>query len=254
MKTKIMLLILLSFFISISAQVANSIVPKPVSVEIQKGSFFINSETKIRVEPNEEMQSLGDLLASAINGKLGTKVFATSQMTRDIPKSLIQLEINKEIQQPEAYSISMKPNLIKISAGSGNGLFYGIQSLFQLFPLEVKGKSFSIQCINIKDEPRFGWRGVHLDVCRHFYPVEFVKKYIDVLAMYKMNTFHWHLTEDQGWRIEIKKYPKLTEIGSMRKETMKDGKPHGGFYTQEQIKEVVEYCAFANYLQKNCAN
>ncbi|KAF0142963.1 MAG: hexosaminidase [Stygiobacter sp.] len=241
MKTKIMLLILLSFFISISAQVANSIVPKPVSVEIQKGNFFINSETKIRVEPNEEMQSLGDLLASAINGKLGTKVFATSQMTRDIPKSLIQLEINKEIQQTEAYSISVKPNLIKISAGSGNGLFYGIQSLFQLFPLEVKGKSFSIQCVNIKDEPRFGWRGVHLDVCRHFYPVEFVKKYIDVLAMYKMNTFHWHLTEDQGWRIEIKKYPKLTEIGSMRKETMKDGKPHGGFYTQEQIKEVVEY-------------
>lgn len=241
MKTKAMILILFCMFFSMSAQINNSIVPKPVKIETANGSFTINAQTKIWIGKSAEMQSLGDLIASAINNKLGTKVFATWKMTKDIPQSLIQLEINKKISNAEAYSISMKPNVIKITAGSGNGLFYGIQSLFQLFPIESSGESFSIQCLNIQDEPRFGWRGMHLDVCRHFFTVDFVKKYIDVLAMYKMNTFHWHLTEDQGWRIEIKKYPKLTQIGSMRKETMKDGKPHGGFYTQEQIKEVVAY-------------
>ncbi len=241
MKTKAMILILFCMFFSMSAQINNSIVPKPVKVEAVKGAFTFNAQTEIWIEKSAEMQSLGDLLAGAINNKLGTKVFATWKMTKDVPTSLIQLEINKEITAAEAYSISMKPNLIKITAGSGSGLFYGIQSLLQLFPVESKEKSFSILCINIQDEPRFAWRGAHLDVCRHFFSVDFVKKYIDVLAMYKMNTFHWHLTEDQGWRIEIKKYPKLTEIGSMRKETMKDGKPHGGFYTQEQIKEVVAY-------------
>jgi hexosaminidase len=241
MKTKIVLLILFSLFISTAAQVISSIVPKPVSVEIQKGNFIISPKTQIWIEPGNEMQSLGDLLSGAINSKLGAQVVATSQTTKEAPQSLIQLELKKEFENDEAYSVTMTPGSIKISARSGSGLFYGIQSLLQLFPIETKEKSFAVQCMNIKDEPRFAWRGVHLDVCRHFFSVEFIKKYIDVLAMYKMNTFHWHLTEDQGWRIEIKKYPKLTEIGSIRKETMKDGKPHGGFYTQEQIKEVVEY-------------
>lgn len=241
MKTKITFMILLLLFISLSAQVTNSIIPKPVSIEVQKGSFVISSQTKIWIEPGEEMQSLGDLVASAINSRLKTKVFATTKMSKDIPKSLIQLKIENGMRPAEAYKISITPNAMTLSAGTGNGLFYAIQTFLQLIPIEPKEKKISIQCLDIKDEPRFAWRGMHLDVCRHFFPVEFVKKYIDVLAMYKLNTFHWHLTEDQGWRIEIKKYPKLTEIGSMRKETMKDGKPHGGFYTQEQIKEVVEY-------------
>lgn len=241
MKTRIIFLLLYAFFISLSAQSTNSIVPKPVSVEAQKGNFVISSQTKIWTEQNEELQTLGDLIASAINSRLNTKVYATSKKTKETPKSLIQLKIENGMRPSEAYKISMTPNVIILSAGTGNGLFYAIQSFIQLLPNEKSGKTISLKCLNIKDEPRFAWRGMHLDVCRHFYPVEFVKKYIDVLAMYKLNTFHWHLTEDQGWRIEIKKYPKLTQFGSIRKETMGDGKPHGGFYTQEQIKDVVEY-------------
>ncbi|KAF0149931.1 MAG: hexosaminidase [Ignavibacteria bacterium] len=241
MKTKITFLLFFSLLMPISAQVTNSVVPKPVSAEVQNGSIVISSETKIWIELGEEMQTLGDLVASAINSRIKAKVFATAKMTKDIPKSLIKLKIESGFSTSEAYKIIMTPNTISLSAMSGNGLFYAIQSLLQLMPIETEGKTFSIQCINITDEPRFAWRGMHLDVCRHFFPIEFVKKYIDVMAMYKLNTFHWHLTEDQGWRIEIKKYPKLTQIGSIRKETMGDGKPYRGFYTQEQIKDVVEY-------------
>jgi hexosaminidase len=146
------------------------------------------------------------------------------------------------------YSIDVEPDLIRIN-GNERGQFYAIQTLLQLLPdtLKIDAK---VPVMQIRDLPRFPYRGMHLDVARHFQPVEFVKKYIDLLAQYKFNTFHWHLTDDQGWRIEIKKYPKLTEVGSKRPEThlgaysptfKGDGIPHGGFYTQEQIKEVVKY-------------
>jgi len=241
MKIKNIFLLLVLSILSLNAQPVNSIVPKPASVEVQNGHFIISAQTKIWIEPGDEMKALGDLVSTAINSRLKTKLIAASKMTREIPASLIQLKIENGMRPAEAYRIEMTPKSITLIAGNGNGLFYGIQSLLQLMPIETKAKNISIKCLHIKDEPRFAWRGMHLDVCRHFFPVEFVKKYIDVLAMYKLNTFHWHLTEDQGWRIEIKKYPKLTEIGSMRKETMGDGKPYGGFYTQDQIKEVVEY-------------
>lgn len=117
-------------------------------------------------------------------------------------------------------------------------------------PAEAKGATVLIPAGEIKDEPRFSYRGMHLDVGRHFFPKEFIKKYIDLLALHNMNTFHWHLTEDQGWRIEIKKYPKLTEIGSQRSRTVigrntqeYDNTPYGGFYTQEEAKEIAEVCA-----------
>ena len=134
-----------------------------------------------------------------------------------------------------------------IAAAEPAGLFYGVQTLYQLLPPEIEAAapqpevSWRIPGIQITDRPRFPWRGMHLDVARHFMPVDFVKKYIDLIAYHKMNTFHWHLTDDQGWRIEIKKYPKLTEIGSSRRESMGDGTPHGGFYTQEQIRDLVDY-------------
>jgi hexosaminidase len=151
-------------------------------------------------------------------------------------------------RNPESYSLNVTDKGIKIS-GTEIGQFYALQSLMQILPVEFKGKT-KIAGMEIVDEPRFKYRGMHLDVGRHFMPVTFVKKYIDLMSQYKFNYFHWHLTEDQGWRIEIKKYPKLTEIGSKRKETMKeknfqpyigDGIPVEGFYTQEQIKEVVAY-------------
>ncbi len=148
----------------------------------------------------------------------------------------------------EAYTLVTSKNGIVIQGNSARGVFYGIQSLLQLLPPQVYGdnglagmKGIRVPKVNIRDEPRYGWRGMHLDVGRHLYSAEFIKRYIDMLAMHKLNVFHWHLTEDQGWRIEIKKYPKLTEIGSVRKNA--DGTTYGGFYTQEQIKEVVAYAA-----------
>jgi hexosaminidase len=139
---------------------------------------------------------------------------------------------------------------VEIRALKPAGVFYGCQTLLQLLSKTSEGK-WQIPCVEIEDYPRFRWRGMHLDVCRHFMPAEFVKKYIDLLAMHKMNTLHWHLTDDQGWRIEIKKYPKLTEVGAWRDGTQVghnstaekkyDGKRYGGFYTQEQIREIVAY-------------
>lgn len=151
----------------------------------------------------------------------------------------------------ENYHLTIDEKNISILAeGNSAGAFYAIQTLIQLLPVG-KNKSLKIPCLQIKDSPRFEWRGMHLDVCRHFFPVDFIKKYIDMMAMYKMNTFHWHLTEDQGWRIEIKKYPKLTQVGAWRKGTMVgaysdqkyDSTLYGGFYTQEEIKEIVTYAS-----------
>ncbi|NUY82568.1 family 20 glycosylhydrolase [Flavobacterium sp. MAH-1] len=158
------------------------------------------------------------------------------------------IEIRKSANfKKEAYSLKIladKP--IQIEASDASGAFYALQTLFQMTSAQ---NATTLPCLEIVDEPKFQWRGMHLDCSRHFWSVHFVKKYIDYLAMYKMNTFHWHLTDDQGWRIEIKKYPKLTEIGSKRKGTMAghyneqrwDDIPYGGFYTQEQIKDVVAY-------------
>jgi len=219
-----------------------SIIPKPAKIELSRGDFKFSNHTKIWLsEPSEELQKLGDLISSSVNQSTSLKLFATAKMTRDVPRSLVLLQLNKDFQSQEAYTLDVKPHKIIITAGSGAGIFYAIQSLLQLIPVNANKYNYSIPCVLIKDSPRFQWRGMHLDVCRHFFPVEFIKKYIDVLASYKMNSFHWHLTEDQGWRIEIKKYPKLTEIGAWRKETMGDGKPYGGFYTQAQIREVVAY-------------
>ncbi|MCL4145123.1 UNVERIFIED_CONTAM: hypothetical protein GTU68_006333 [Idotea baltica] len=154
----------------------------------------------------------------------------------------------------EAYEINVSTSKVILKAGSNKGFFYAYQSLLQLLSDEIYDKSSPLVKLNlpvctIKDEPRFVYRGLMLDVGRHMMPVSFIKKYIDLMAMYKFNQFHWHLTEDQGWRIEIKKYPKLTEVGAYRKESplghhsenRGDGKPYGGFYTQDEIKEVVAY-------------
>ena len=153
--------------------------------------------------------------------------------------------------EDEGYTVSVTSQKIIVAGKTAKGVFYGIQTLRQLLPTaKVSTKNFTIPAVKIQDYPRFSYRGMHLDVGRHIFPLDFIKKYIDLIAMHKMNTFHWHLTEDQGWRIEIKKYPKLTEIGSKRYGTIKgrfhkeagnDETEYGGFYTQEEIKEVVKY-------------
>ena len=158
---------------------------------------------------------------------------------------------------PEGYILDITPKGVEVTASTEAGKFYAMQTIMQLLPAEVyapegfAGKSWSLPCCRIEDEPKFAWRGMHLDCGRYFYPKEEVMKFIDMMAMHKQNMFHWHLTEDQGWRIEIKKYPKLTEVGAWRKETAgyvdkgekTDGTPHGGFYTQDDVREIVAYAA-----------
>lgn len=234
---------------------AVNIVPKPVSVTEKPGMFVINSNTKILFnfsdEHNENIAAPVNFHISKFYGmnplSLGT---ATKQQANSI---YISLTKNPGIR-PEGYLLEVGKSGVSIEATTPAGLFYAVQSLIQLMPSqEVKMDKIYLPFVDITDYPRFEWRGLHLDVCRHFMPKEFVLKYIDYMAIHKLNTFHFHLTEDQGWRIEIKRYPKLTEIGSKRKETIMgrgnetvkqyDGKPHGGFYTQEDIKEIVAYAA-----------
>src|SRR5688572_22430435 len=160
-----------------------------------------------------------------------------------------------EMKNPGAYRLNVNDEGIYIAGDNETGVFYGIQSLIQLIPpyrtKDIHKAPLQLPYVTIEDEPRFAYRGLHLDISRHFEPVEFIKRYIDYIALHKMNYFHWHLTDDQGWRIEIKKYPKLTEVGGWRNGTIigrypgtgNDGIRYGGYYTQEEIKEVVKYAA-----------
>lgn len=226
-----------------------SIVPKPAKIEIGSGFFRMDQNTKIAADAKpEEALAVAEDLASKLRQSTGypINILRTSGKTH---KNALLFKLSSGLSRlgREGYLLSAKRDGVTVEAFSPAGLFYGAQTLLQLLPPEiaksepVAGISWTIPCVKIEDKPRFKWRGVHLDVGRHFFPKEFIKKYIDLLAMYKMNTFHWHLTEDQGWRIEIKKYPKLAEVGAWRKETMDDDRPHGGFYTQDEIREVVDY-------------
>lgn len=159
----------------------------------------------------------------------------------------IKLALNKKITASEGYRIKVEPTLITIEGSTPQGVFYGIQTLRKALPIADAGQ-IEIPLVTIDDAPRFKYRGMHLDVGRHFFSIDFVKRYIDILALHNVNTFHWHLTEDQGWRMEIKKYPRLTEIGAWRKGTVigrntgiYDHRRHGGFYTQEECCEIVKY-------------
>ena len=246
----IKIIIYLFFFsnIVISMDTKISIIPKPASVKMSDGSFTLNDSTIIIIMNNAGIlkpiaKDLALQLRTVTNYPF--KIVVSSKQKNN---SII-LMLNKNLRHlgKEGYSLSVSEKKIKIKAYAGNGIFYGIQSLLQLLPPEIESKELitnidmTLPCVTIEDLPRFTWRGMHLDVGRHFFPVDFIKKYIDLLASYKMNTFHWHLTDDQGWRIEIKKYPLLTSIGSFRKETTGDSTPYGSFYTQEQIREIVKY-------------
>jgi hexosaminidase len=167
------------------------------------------------------------------------------------------MSIDTSVANAEGYTLKITPKRILIKARTAVGLFYAVQTIRQLLPPDIEKDSvvnnltLKVPSCEIADEPRFGYRGMHLDVGRHIFPVAYIKRYIDMIALHKMNTFHWHLTEDQGWRIEIKKYPKLTEVGAFRKETIVgkagkkpevyDGIPYGGFYSQEDVRTIVEY-------------
>jgi len=236
-----------------------SIIPQPNQLEVFPGKMEINQNTRILFDENDGSKQVAEYLASSL-ASLGFNLEMAVFTEKESGGNAILFQINsiKNDLGDEGYQLSVNPHSAKVTANTPAGLFYGVQSLLQLFPVQLFEKEkqlakFEIPILEITDQPRFPYRGMHLDVCRHFFPVEFVKQYIDLLAMYKFNTFHWHLTEDQGWRIEIKKYPKLAEIAAYRDSTVighgdaenpkYDGQRYGGYYTQEQIKDIVQYAA-----------
>jgi hexosaminidase len=217
-----------------------------------EGTFSISSQTKILINSESpEMHKVTSNLSQQLENLYGLKNKLFFSGAPEKKSIFIKLNTGLSISK-EAYNLTVSPKGILLEAPSVSGLFYGIQSLKQLMPpIKQNLSEVVIPAVEIKDTPRFPWRGLHLDVGRHFMPKDFILKFLDYMAMHKLNTFHWHLTEDQGWRIEIKKYPRLTEVGSIRKETLVghfgsksyDGTPAGGFYTQEEVKEVVAYAA-----------
>ena len=238
------------------------LIPFPARFTGLAGRFTLTANTRILTTGKDPAQvAAAQLLANQLK--------LTSGMPITVAASTPALAKGKNISfekhtagrcGPEGYTLRVTPEGVRVEAETPKGYFYALQTLMQLLPAEVYGTTraqtanWSIPACDVLDRPRYAYRGLMLDVCRHFMPVSFVKKFIDLLAMHKMNTFHWHLTDDQGWRVEIKKYPKLTQVGGTRKQTLVghyaenypqqyDGKPHSGFYTQEQIKDVVRYAA-----------
>lgn len=252
---KIFLVTLASFFMwSANAQtdVNMGIIPAPVSIQKNSGSFQLDKSVVILSNDPKNAKIVGVLQSFAT-----TKGYTLKQVkTLAAGQKAIELTASGADKLPaEGYQIKITANKIKLT-GKDAGLFYAVQSLMQLMPDTKTGSSISIQNAEINDYPRFSYRGLHLDVGRHFFPIWFIKKYIDVMAAYKLNNFHWHLTEDQGWRIEIKKYPKLTEVGSSRNGTIvgnhpgsggTDNEVYQGYYTQAEAKEIVAYAA-ARYI------
>ena len=242
--------ICLSLFSAVQAQ-KNLIIPAPVSVIQTAGSFTISTKTEIIIS-NEDDRNTANFLQHYVMTFYGLKLKINFNKPA-VSHGAIVLTNKKNRQvasNAEAYDLIINAKGIKIEGNSAAGTFYGMQSLIQLLPVK-KQTILQVPFTTVKDLPRFGYRGMHLDVSRHFFPPAYIKKYIDFLALHKMNRFHWHLTDDQGWRIEIKKYPLLTTVGGYRNGTIigrypgtgNDSLVYGGFYTQDEIKEVVRYAA-----------
>ena len=217
-----------------------SIIPAPVTLIQQPGSFSFNDGTVLVADKG--LKKVAEMAKTYFHLTDGTAT-----------KNAVVLKVDKSLKLgDEGYRLIVDTDTVEIQGKSAAGVFYGLQSLRQLMPTSGwnGSHSFSVPAVIIEDQPRFSWRGAHLDVGRNFMPMAFIKKFIDTLAMHKMNSFHWHLTEDQGWRIEIKKYPKLTSVGSKRSRTMLTYSPptydehaYGGFYTQDEAREIVKYAA-----------
>jgi hexosaminidase len=229
------------------------IIPLPAEITDQEGVFKLTPATKIGISSGSlQMRQIASFLTSHTQKYFGITNEVT---TLQIPgKGSILLNLDETLNLgKEDYLLTVTPDHTSIEAASPNGLFYGVQTLIQLMPPTPKQLAeIILPAVEIKDRPRFAWRGLQLDVSRHFMPREFILKYLDYMAMHKFNTFHWHLADDQGWRIEIRKYPLLTEVGSVRKKTITghinnytgvDTIPVGGYYTQRDIREIVSYAA-----------
>ncbi len=238
---------------------AQSVLPAPSRLTPLEGAFVLGPGTRL-VAVGEALP-LAETLRQSMRPATGLPLPIHSKGDRNALH--LRLDPGAQGLGPEGYALEIRPSRVELRALRPAGLFHGIQTLRQLLPpavfreAPVQGVAWSLPACAIEDAPRFSWRGSHLDVGRHFMPKAFIKKHLDLMALHKLNVFHWHLTEDQGWRLEIKKYPKLTQVGAWRKETVIpefirvdrpsqmrfDGTPHGGFYTQEDVKEIVAYAA-----------
>jgi hexosaminidase len=245
----------------LSSQVARppaplTVVPAPARIERGEGVFVLGPSTRLRA--GVELRRTAELLQEELRRATGWAFpIEAAPKARSVGPE-IRLRLDRSLQSlgAEGYRLSVTPRAVEIAAASAPGVFYGVQTLRQLLPPEVfrrapaTGVRWEVPALLVEDSPRFGWRGSHLDVSRHFMPKEAVLKHLDLMALHKLNVFHWHLTDDQGWRIEIRKYPRLTEVGAFRSEsqlgrdaTLGDGIPHGGYYTQDDVREVVRYAA-----------
>lgn len=237
-------------------------VPLPQSITLTgSSSFVVTADTRIEYPAdNDEMQQNAEFLAEYVEKATGLMLKTTTlhdKKARNIVLKLVDNNVKPKKGQPilgdEGYLLSVNETNVSLTGKTSAGVFYGIQMIRKALYGTIGNETSTIDKIElpsgtVQDEPRFGYRGMHLDCGRHFFDVDFVKEYIDLIALHQMNRFHWHLTDDQGWRIEIKKYPRLTEVGGWRKGTVigcnsdvEDGQRYGGFYTQEQIREVVAY-------------
>jgi hexosaminidase len=240
----------LSFTCLIGAVHAQDIVPRPAHMQRGTGGHVLTAATRIVATGAAlpEAAMLRDYLRPATGFDLPVDAHDGASAIR------LRLDPGADLGS-EGYRLVSDARGVTISAAQPAGLFYGIQTLRQLLPPDIYrqarvARTWTLPAVTIEDAPRFSWRGSHLDVARHFMPKAFVLKHIELLAQHKMNVFHWHLTDDQGWRIEIRRYPRLTQVGAWRRDTMTsyalpryEGRPHGGFYTQDDIREVVAYAA-----------
>lgn len=234
-----------------------SLIPKPVSIALSPQTFTLPDDIIIITTANEELKKIANRLAQQLQTDSNT--VQVKEGNAVVESSIfISLVEDKSIPK-EGYRLRIKPNSISLNSNEPAGIFYGVQTLLQLFPKEIESREkqkpavkWTVPVLTIEDYPRFGWRGLMLDVSRHFFTKEEVKRYIDDMAKYKFNVLHWHLTDDQGWRIEIKSLPKLTQVGAWRvnktgtfgsfsKPSADEPRNYGGFYTQEEIKEIVQY-------------
>jgi len=239
-----------------------SIIPKPMKMVSRDGRFIITPKIRFEIIGDyHRVMPIAGYFSDLLKRSTGwSPSFASREDSVKSPTITMALDEGRSDLGEEGYALSVHPDTVLLTAGYPAGLFYGVQTLRQLLPSEIESLSpvkkkmdWAIPCLDITDKPRFPWRGLMLDVSRHFFPKEFIYDFIDHLAMHKLNTFHWHLVDDQGWRVEIKKYPRLTEVGAWRvdredlhwnaRENQKPGEKadHGGFYTQDEIRDIVAY-------------
>jgi len=255
MKKGVLLFATILMAVTVFGNNESPIIPEPVEIKMTDGHFTIDEETSVHFNDDQErLTSLAEFFANYIKEISGYELALNEPSSKEVRFEMI----DHDQLGDEGYQLDVNQGRITICANDPKGIFYGMQSLFQTLPSIRTNETLNVPAMEVLDYPRFEWRGMMLDVSRHFFSPEAVKQYIDLMATYKMNKFHWHLVDDPGWRIEIKKYPKLTEVGAWRVDYTDmpwserppaeegDTATYGGYYTQEQIKEIVAYAQERN--------